>query len=325
MQRQLSKRPLGMSGIEVSPVAMGCWPIAGVSSLDVNDADSIATLRRAFELGINFFDTAYCYGYDGESERLIAQALGVYRDQLVIATKGGLHFELDKRIAHDARPETLKRQCEQSLTRLGTDHVELFYLHAPDENVPVTESAGAVAELVGQGKARAAGASNLSFAQLQQFHAVCPLTAIQPPYNMLMREIEADVVPWCEANDVAVCVYWPLMKGLLAGKLRRDHQFDSKDGRAKYPMFQGEEYQQNMDLVDELRAIASQRDRTVAQLVVAWMIAQPGITSALCGAKRASQIEETAAAMLWELSDAEREQIDAALSRRGEAQTVSAV
>ena len=138
----------------------------------------------------------------------------------MIATKGGLHWGSQGERQHDARPETLIRECDESLCRLGTDRVDLLYLHAPDPKVPIAESAGALAELLKAGKTRSVGASNVSLAQLEEFAAVCPLTACQPKYNMLQREIEADILPWCLAHDVSLVTYWPLMKGLLAGKLR---------------------------------------------------------------------------------------------------------
>lgn len=154
--------------------------------------------------------------------------------------------------------------------------------------------------------------------QLEQFHAVCPITAVQPPYNMLQRGIEAQILPWCIQHDVSCVVYWPLMKGLLAGKLTRDHVFAEGDGRAKYPMFRGDEWQKNQDFVDNLRSIAAELDATVAQLVVAWTARQPGITALLCGAKRAGQIEETAGAIGLTLDEPAIEKIDQALERRGE-------
>ncbi len=313
----MQQRRLGNTDIQITPVAMGCWPIAGMTSIDVNDNDSLATLRAAFDAGINFFDTAYCYGPDGESEHLIARALGDKRDELVIATKGGVHWNADGTRGQDARPDTLKRECERSLIRLGTDHVDLLYLHAPDPNVPVSESAGALRQLLDAGKTRAVGASNLSVEQLTAFQSVCPLAAIQPPYNMLQRQIEADILPWCLQNNVSALIYWPLMKGLLAGYLPRDHVFAPGDGRAKYPMFQGSQWQRNQDFLDDLRGIAENIGRTVSQVVVNWTIHQPGITAALCGAKRTFQIQETAAAMDWQLDAEHVAQIDVALARRG--------
>ncbi len=310
-------RPLGATGLEVSPIALGCWPIAGITSINVTEVNSLATIERCFDLGINFLDTAYCYGRDGESERLICRALGSRRDEMVIATKGGIHWDPDGKQAKDGRPATLRRQCEESLARLGTDRVELLYLHAPDPKVPIAESAGALKEMLDEGKTRSIGLSNATLDQLQQFAAVCPLSAFQPHYNMLQREIETDTLPWCRAHNVSVMVYWPLMKGLLAGKLPRDHVFATGDGRAKYPLFQGEEWQKTQDLLDELRQIAAEIGRSVAQLVINWTIHRPGITVALCGAKRPDQIEENAGGVGWQLSEAQLARIAAAIERRG--------
>lgn len=309
----------------VSPVALGCWPISGMTSLDVNEADSLATIAAALNAGVNFLDTAYAYGADGESERLIARAIAGRRDEVVIATKCGIAWDAARQRVIDGRPATLRRQCEESLRRLQTDHVELLYLHAPDANTPLAESAEELHRLQAEGKTRAVGVSNFSVTQLTEFHAVCPIVAFQPPYNMLHRDIEADSLPWCSEQGIAICSYWPLMKGLLAGQLGRDHVFRPGDGRAKYPVFVGEEFQRNQNLLDELRAIAADADRTVAQVAVNWTIQQPGITSALCGAKRPEQIRETAGAMGWQLSPADLARIDAALVRRGKPVTRAAV
>ena len=311
-------RRLGDTGIQVSAVAMGCWPIAGVTSLDVNEADSLATLQAALDHGVNFFDTAYFYGRDGESERLIARALGHRREEIVIATKGGIHWDSQGRRVLDARPEALRRECDESLRRLDTDRVDLLYLHAPDPNTSLADSAGALRELRAAGKARNVGVSNLTLAQLEAFHAVCPVAAFQPAYNMLQRQIEQDTLAWCRQHGVAVIVYWPLLKGLLAGQLPRDHVFQPGDGRAKYVMFQGDEWHKNQDFVDRLRDIARDIGKTVAQLVINWTIHQSGITAALCGAKRPHQIIETAGAMGWQLDAPTRQRIEAALAARGE-------
>lgn len=322
----VERRPLGRTDILVSPVAMGCWPISGMTSLDVNEADSLKTLRAAVDSGVNFLDTSYSYGRDGESERLIATALGEDRDSIVIATKAGIHWTDDPlQRGFDARPETIKRHCEESLRRLNTDHVELFYLHAPDPNLSMAEAAGGFRELLQQGKIRSVGVSNVNLTQLKEFHAECPVTAVQPYYNMLQRDIETDIVPWCLDNQVSIAIYWPLLKGLLAGRLPRDHVFRPGDGRAKYPMFQGEEWTKNQDFLDQLRAVAERLGKTVAQVVINWTIHQPGITAALCGAKRDYQIEETAGAMGWTLDAQASEAIELALQRRGKPISVSAV
>ncbi len=316
-------RPLGRTSLRISAVALGCWPISGITSPDVNRADSLRTLAAAAESGITFFDTACAYGV---SEELLGEFLAECdaADSIVVATKGGLERDSQGQY-HRARPVDLRRQCEQSLARLRRDSIQLYYLHAADPEVPIEESAGAIAELIAEGKIQAAGASNLTLEQLQRFHEVCPLQAIQPAYNMLQREIEQQLVPWSADQQISLCVYWPLLKGLLAGHLGRDHVFAANDGRPKYPMFQGQEWQRNHDLLDQLRPIADGLSVPLATLVVAWTIQQPGITSALCGAKRAWQIGESAAAGELVLSDQVLAEIDHALRQRGPAVTRAAV
>ena len=317
-------RQLGHTGIRVTPVAMGCWPITGITSIGVNETDSLATLEAAFEAGINFFDTAYCYGFDGQSERMIGRTFHSRRDQVVIATKGGIHWE-NGRQSRDGSPATLKRQCDESLERLGTDRVDLLYLHAPDPNVAVAESAGALKELLDAGKTRAVGLSNATVEQLAEFAAVCPLTVYQPHYNMLQREIEASQLPWCRAHHVSVIVYWPLMKGLLAGQLPRNHVFDPRDGRRKYPMFQGDEWRKNQDFLDKLRPVADEAGKSVAELVINWTIQQPGVTAALCGARRPEQIRTNAGGMGWRLTESQLSRIQQAIVERGAAASRGAV
>lgn len=311
-------RPLGNSGINVTGVALGCWPIAGVTTLGATEQDGIATVREALDCGVNFLDTAYVYGPEGESERIIAKALDGRQDDVVIATKGGIHYE-NGEMTQDARPATLRAECDESLRRLNVERVELLYLHSPDPAVPIEESAGALRELQQAGKTRSVGASNCSLEQLQAFHAVCPLAAVQLPYNMLQRDIEKRTLPWCREQGVAVTAYWPLMKGLLAGKLPASGELDPDDNRLKYPMYQGEEWVKNQAFVNRLREAAALTDHTVAQLVINWTMHRPGITSVLCGAKRDWQIRETAGASGWSLTGEQQALIDQALAERGEA------
>ena len=313
------KTQLGNSGLEISPVAFGTWPIAGVTSLEVNDNDSLNTIRACAELGINFIDTAYCYGPNGESENLLRQALGESRDDFVIATKCGIHYNAAGQQTQDAQPEQIHRECDESLQRLGTDRIELYYLHSPDPKVPVAESAGAIRQLIDDGKALYAGVSNCQLEQIKEFHTACPLTAVQLPYNMLQRDIEQQTIPWCQEHGVAVVVYWPLMKGLLAGKLKLKSDLAEDDNRRNYPMYQGDEWERNQAFVDVLRKIAVECGQSVASVVINWTIRQPGITAALCGAKRRWQLEESAAAMTWQLNASQRQEINNAIEARGNA------
>lgn len=318
-EKHLELRPVGTSDLLVTPVALGTWPMAGMTTLEANDQDSLATIRRALELGINFIDTAYCYGEHGESETLVGQVIGDHRDSVVLASKCGMHYETGKQLK-DARPETIHRECDETLARIGTNWIDLYYLHAPDPNVPVAESAGAILELIEAGKVRYAGASNCHLPQIEEFHATCPLLAVQLPYNMLQRDIEEQTIPWCQENNVAVVVYWALMKGLLAGRITSLDQLAENDSRHKYPMYQGEEFEKNVAFVERLRQIAAECEKTIAELVVNWTVTQPGITAALCGAKRPWQFEEVVGALGWQFTEEQREAIDQALSDRGHAE-----
>jgi aryl-alcohol dehydrogenase-like predicted oxidoreductase len=313
----MNYRSLANTGIQVSEIALGCWPIVDASNPAMNEADSLTTVRACFDLGINHLDTAYMYGIDGASERLIARAIAGRRDACVLATKCGVHGVPDVSETYDSRPATLRRECEESLRRLQTDHVELLYLHAADKNTPVAESAGELKRLMDEGKTRAVGASNLSLPQLQAFATACPLSAFQPPYNMLMRQIEADVLPWCRENHVSVFAYWPLMKGLFSGKFRRDQILSPDDCRNNYAMFVGEERRKNHDLVDRLQAIAEATGHTVVELVINWIANREGITAVLCGARRPDQIRGCAGASGWRLTAEQLADIDQALADRG--------
>ncbi len=314
----IEPRHLGTTDITIAPVALGCWPMAGVTTPDVNDDDSVATIRAAGDAGINHLDTAFVYGPSGESDRLIRRAIEGHRDDWVIASKVGVHWQGDD-MSTDGSPDRLKQECDELLARLGTDHVELLYLHSPDPNTPIEESAAALGELQAEGKTLGVGVSNCSLEQIETFHAVTPIAAVQLPYNMLQRDIEKKTLPWCRHHHVSALTYWPLMKGLLAGKMARDHVFDEGDSRRDYPMYQGEEWERNQDFLDVLRELAREHDCTVARLVIAWTIAQPGITAALFGAKRPGQITDTASAMRHPLTAAELSLIDQAIVMRGHA------
>lgn len=313
-----SRRRLGKTGIEVSPVAMGCWPIAGMTSLGVNDADSLATLHAAIDAGVNFFDNAYGYG---ESERLLGKALrersSAERQDIVVASKAGMHWEANGQRKFDASPPRILSQCEESLQRLGVDRIGVYYLHALDPKTPLADSAGAFAGLLEQGKIGCVGVSNLSVAEMETFASACPISVVQPPFNMLQQQIRGDLIPWCQERDIAVVSYWPLMKGLLAGGIRRGHAFEKNDKRLNYDVFQGAAFERAQTLLDFLDGIAAKHNVTVAEVVVNWTFNQPGISVCLCGAKRDWQIRQSAAAMNLALDLDDCESIDQKLAELG--------
>jgi aryl-alcohol dehydrogenase-like predicted oxidoreductase len=284
-------------------VGLGCWPISGISSLDVSENESIKTIHAAIDAGINFFDTAYSYGYAGESDLLLAKALAGRTEKVVLATKVGTHYDAQRQRHIDGRPELLIHQAKESLSRLGVDQVAVVYLHTPDPNVPLAESAGAIAELVANGYIQCAGVSNVNLQQLDEFHRYCPVSIVQPYFNMLQSEAVEPIREFCNDHRISIACYWVLMKGVLAGKMQRDHRFDSSDRRLTYPIYQGEAWQRVQNLLDHLRAMAKELGCTVSQLVIAWTLHQPSISCALIGAKRPEQIRETALAMDIELTD----------------------
>jgi aryl-alcohol dehydrogenase-like predicted oxidoreductase len=316
-------RPLGPSGVSVGPLGLGCWPLAGMTRTGVTAQAAEATVRSALDHGIMHLDTAFCYGEHGESERAIAAAIRGRRDGVVIAGKCGIHWEPDatamppRRQVVDGRPDRIRAEVGESLRRLGTDHLDLLYLHAPDPQVPLAESAGELARLLAAGTTRAIGVSNVSLAQLEVFAAACPLSACQMHFNMLQREIEREILPWCRSREVAMIVYWPLMKGLLAGTMRRGQVFPTSDSRHKYPMFNGAEFDKNLDFVDRVRPIATRLGCNLPDLVLAWTAEQPGITSVLFGATSPEQVRINAGALAVDLDDEARRDIAAAIQSRG--------
>lgn len=311
-------RPVGMSDVSVGPLGLGCWPLAGMTRSGITQPNAVATVAAALDAGVVHLDTAYCYGETGESERAIAKAMaGRPRDAAVIAGKCGIHWEPGRKQCVDGRPARIRAEVDESLLRLGTDHVDILYLHAPDPTIPLEDSAGELSQLLAEGKTRAVGVSNVSLEQLERFAAVCPLSACQMHFNMLQREIEADILPWCHSRGIAMVVYWPLMKGLLAGGMSRDMAFPTTDSRHKYPMFNGLEFQRNLDFVESLRPVSIRLGCSLPDLVLAWTAEQVGITCVLFGATSPEQVRINASALACELDDDARQAIATAIRDRG--------
>lgn len=285
--------------------------MSGISSLGVTDELSIATIHSALDQGVNFFDTAYSYGYDGRSDRVLGQALRTNRDRVIIAHKVGVNWDEKKQRVVDGRPETLIAHAQKGLTRLGMDFVDVMYLHSPDPFVPIEESANAILEICKRGWARHAAVSNVNLEQATRFAAVCPIVAIQPYFNMFQQELVRELLPFALPNNISLVCYWVLMKGLLSGRLKRDHVFDPTDRRLTYPIYQGQAWEDAQNVLDKLRYFANELDCTVAQLVVAWSLTKTGISVALVGAKRPDQIIESVQAMHMKLDEDVIEQINA--------------
>ncbi len=307
----MKRTKLGRTGLDVSRICFGTWQFSGDwGSLD--ERESVAALRRGLDLGINFFDTAQGYGF-GASEQLIAKALGdelrSHRDEIVLATKGGLRME-DDELKRDSSPQWLREGVEESLGYLGVDHIDLYQVHWPDPDTPLEESAGALEELVQEGKIRHVGVSNFTPQEMDGFSRGRPVETLQPPFHLFRRDIERDVLPYCREHDIGVLVYGPMAHGLLSGRFDRDTELPEDDWRASSPLFQGESFERNLEVVEELGRFAEERGHTVAQLAAAWTLAQPGVHVAVVGARRPDHIEGTAPAADIELSDDDLERID---------------
>jgi aryl-alcohol dehydrogenase-like predicted oxidoreductase len=302
---------LGRSGLQVSRIAFGTWQLGGDWG-QFEEATAIAAIRRARELGVNFFDTAQAYGF-GASERLLGKALRDEltrnRDQLVIATKGGLRMT-DTGLVRDASPEWLREGVDASLAALGVDHIDLYQVHWPDPKVPVAETAGALRDLVAEGKIGHVGVSNYSAEQMAEFAKTLPVETVQPPYHLFRREIEDDVLPYSQANNVGVLVYGPLAHGLLSGTLNEKTTFASDDWRSKSGVFTGDTYRRNLAAVRALEKLAADRGMTVSQLAIAWTLANPAVHVAIVGARRANHIEESIASVDISLTSADLAEID---------------
>jgi len=302
-------RKLGNTELECTTIGFGAWVIGGWLWGGADDNESIAAIQRAFDLGINFFDTAAVYGF-GRSERLIGKALKGHRDEVIIATKCGLEWDEEENVTRNSSREHVLRTCEESLKRLDTDYIDLHQVHWPDPNTPVEETIEALEELVRQGKIRYYGVSNFDVPLLERCMAVGRVSSLQNKYNLLEREIENAELPYCREHNIGVLAYSPMARGLLTGKFTEDWKFKEGDSRANNKMFQGETFKRNLRIVARLKELAAEHGRTVAQLALAWVLSQPGVTVALAGTRKPEQIEETAQASGWQLDEETLARID---------------
>jgi aryl-alcohol dehydrogenase-like predicted oxidoreductase len=303
---------LGMTDLEVSPIAFGTWQLGGEWG-EFDEQQAVAAIRQARALGVNLFDTAQGYGF-GASEQLLGRALrddlDKRRDEVLVATKGGLRMTNDG-LVRDSSPEFLRRGVEDSLGALGVDYVDVYQVHWPDPNVPFAETAAALDALVEEGKIRHVGVSNFDAAQMAEFARTRPVETLQPPYHLFRREIEAEVLPYAREHDIGVLVYGPLAHGLLTGALDEETKFAPDDWRSGAPFFEGESYRHNLRAVGELQRFASEElGCTVSQLAIAWTLANPAVQVAIIGARHPGHIEDSVAAAELHLSERDVEQID---------------
>jgi aryl-alcohol dehydrogenase-like predicted oxidoreductase len=310
----MQRRKLGSQGLEVSAQGLGCMGMTwAYGSGDERAGED--TIRRALELGVTFLDTAEVYG-PYTNERLVGRAVAGRRDQVEIATKFGFSFDSDDPYGPrglDGSPENVKRVCEQSLERLGTDHIDLFYQHRVDPAVPIEETVGAMGELVDAGKVRYIGLSEASAGVIRRAHATYPLTAVQSEYSLWTRDPEAEVLPTLRELGIGLVAYSPLGRGFLTGQIRSIDDLPEGDWRRSNPRFQEEALGQNVELADRVRELAAERNVTPAQLALAWVYAKGSDIVPIPGTKRPERLEENVAATEIELSDEDVAALDQAV------------
>ena len=302
------------TSLKVSPVAIGTWAIGGWMWGGTDEAESIATIRAAFEHGINIVDTAPVYGF-GRSEEIVGKAIteGRLRSEVLIATKAGLQWD-GGRVARNASRARILREVEDSLRRLRTDYIDIYQVHWPDPLVTIEETAEAMRTLLEQGKIRAIGVSNFSVIQMERFRRVAPLHVLQPPYNLFERAIETDLLPYCRKNQIATLGYGALCRGLLSGRMQAGTVFDGDDLRRTDPKFNWPRFAQYLAAVAKLDRLARQRfDKRVIHLAVRWMLDQ-GITTALWGARHPGQLQPVDEVTGWSLDAFTRDEIDRILA-----------
>jgi aryl-alcohol dehydrogenase-like predicted oxidoreductase len=306
---------IGTSGLNSSRIGLGTWAIGGSMWGGTDEARSIATIRSAIERGITLIDTAPAYGF-GRSEEIVGKALaeGGLRDNVQIATKVGLSWK-NGEVFRDSRTSRIQQEIEDSLKRLRTDVIDLYQVHWPDFETPIEETARTLEDLHRQGKIRAIGVSNYGPAQMDAFRAVAKLDAVQPPYNLFEREIEADVLPYATDAGLTVLSYGALCRGLLSGRMTAGTTFEGDDLRKIDPKFQGARFQQYLAAVGELERLARQRfGKSVLALALRWVLDQ-GPTIALWGARRPDHLDPIGEVDGWHIDAASKSDIDAILER----------
>jgi aryl-alcohol dehydrogenase-like predicted oxidoreductase len=305
----MQQRRLGKDGPTVSAVGLGTMGVAWYGTPD--DGEAVATMRRALDLGVNFLDTSDVYA-EGHSEELVGQAIHDRRDQVVLATKfGNILDEKGNFAGVNGRPEYVKQACEASLRRLGVDVLDLYYQHRVDADTPIEETIGAVSELIAEGKVRYAGLSEAGVDTIRRAHATHPITALQTEYSLITRDVEEQILPTVRELGIGFVAYSPLGRGLLTGGIRdTEKDLVSNDHRLRFPRFQGDNFRRNLELVDRLQEVAEAKGYSLAQLAMAWVLAQGDDIVPIAGTKHRSYLEENVGALDVELTAEDLERLN---------------
>jgi aryl-alcohol dehydrogenase-like predicted oxidoreductase len=304
------RRTLGRQGLTVSAIGLGCMGMSDFYGPS-EETTNLAVLNHAIDIGVNFLDTADMYGV-GENERLIAKVLKTRRDEVVLATKfGNVRAPNGDFLGVNGSPEYVADACDASLQRLGVDHIDLYYQHRVDTNVPIEETVGAMAELVKQGKVRYLGLSEAAPATIRRAHAVHPIAALQTEYSLWMRDVEDEILPTCRELGIGFVPYSPLGRGFLTGRFTRFEDLPEDDFRRRQPRFQGDNFQKNLDLVRHVEDVASRKGCTPAQLALAWLLHQGDDIVPIPGTTRVENLEDNIGALGVTLTKRDLERIDA--------------
>ncbi len=318
----MKTRRLGTSDLHLTTIGFGTWGMSGSgwagSWGPQDDDESIKAIIRAYDLGINWIDTAPVYGL-GHSEEIVGKAIKELPERPIIATKLGLCWDDNGNIFRRLTKKSVRKEVDDSLMRLKVDVIDLYQIHWPidDNHDEVMEGWGTMADLIKEGKIRYAGVSNFNIELMEKIKTIHPITSLQPQYNMLNRGIEREILPYCAKNNIGVVCYSPMAKGLLTGAFTRERveSLPDDDHRKRGSEFHEPRLSITLEMLDQLKPIAENNDKTLAQLAIAWVLRRPEVTSAIVGARRPSQIEETAGAGDWELTEGEIADIDKILQR----------